>query len=237
MDLLQRTASWFSEKNIDNARREAEWIFAHCLSLSRLELYTSFDMPLSAEQVSELRACVARRGKREPLAYILGTQPFHGLDLVVSPAVLVPRPETEELVDWVLEDIDQVGDGARVIDVGTGSGAIALALAHARPGCAVHAVDVSADALAVARANKERLGLSVQLQQSDLLDAVPAEWGARWDVIVANLPYIAEHERNVCDPELAHEPQVALFAANDGLALIERLIAVAPQQLSDGGVL
>ena len=229
LDLVQRSTTWLAEKGLGNARREAEWIFAEALGLTRLDLYTRFDMPLDSGETSRLRALVQRRGRREPLAYVLGNQDFHGLKLRVTPAVLVPRPETEELVDLVLAALP-VGAQA-VLDVGTGSGAIALALKHARPELAVQARDLSPEALAVAQGNAEALGLVVTFSQGDLASGLDGPFAA----VIANLPYIAEDERGLCDPELAFEPALALFPGGDGLAPIRRLIADAPRLLAPEG--
>jgi release factor glutamine methyltransferase len=230
MDLIQKSAAWLQGKGLPNARRETEWIFAETLTLSRLELYTRFDMPLDEDTVSKLRDRVTRRGKREPLAYVLGTQPFCQLKLKVTPAVLVPRPETEELIAKLLADLPSTP--CRILDVGTGSGAIALALKQARPDCTVEATDVSAEALGIARTNAESHHLDVTFHQGHLA----AHLTTPFDRVVANLPYIAETERGVCDPELAFEPQVALFAGTDGLDLIRPLIADA-RRLCPGGAM
>lgn len=230
LPLVQRSAAYLSEHGISNARREAEWIFAESLGLSRLDLYTRFDMPLEPAEVSRLRELVVRRGKREPLAYVLGSQDFRGLRLAVGPGVLVPRPETEELVDLVLAALPP--GPARVLDVGTGSGAIALALKHARPELEVEGVDASPAALAYARRNGEALGLPVAWSEGDL-----ATGRGGYASVVANLPYIAEPERALCDPELAYEPAEALFAGEEGMAAIAPLIADAPRFLAPGGML
>lgn len=231
LDLVQRSAAWLAEKGVSNARREAEWIFAETLGLSRLDLYTRFDMPLAEPEVARLRALVQRRGHREPLAYVLGIQPFCGLRLAVSPAVLVPRPETEELVERVLAGLPA---GAQAIaDIGTGSGAIALALRKARPDCPVSATDASADALAVARANAASHGLEVAFHAGHLATPLQGTWAR----VVANLPYVPDGERDRCDPELASEPAMALFRPGDGLDLIGELMADAPRLLAEGGEL
>jgi release factor glutamine methyltransferase len=196
-----------------------------------LDLYTRFDMPLELAEVERLRALVARRGRREPLAYVLGTQDFHGLRLMVTPAVLVPRPETEELVDLVVAALP--AEAVTVLDVGTGSGAIALALKHLRPDLRVQARDVSPEALAVAQANAQRLGLDIACSQGHLAQGLDGPFAA----VVANLPYIAEDERDLCDPELAFEPTLALFPGADGLGLIRELIADATRVLAADGVL
>jgi release factor glutamine methyltransferase len=231
MPLVQKSGQYLQGHGIANGRREAEWIFSAALGLTRLELYTRFDMPLAEDEVARLRALVMRRSRREPLAYVLGNQPFHGLTLRVGPGVLVPRPETEELVDHVLAALP---DGpARVLDIGTGSGAIALALKRARPALEVEAVDLSEAALAFARDNAAAAGLEVRFRRADLAEGAVPPYAA----VVANLPYIGEGERGDCDPELAHEPAEALFAGDDGLREITRLLADAPRLLAPGGLL
>ncbi|NRA38031.1 MAG: peptide chain release factor N(5)-glutamine methyltransferase, partial [Planctomycetes bacterium] len=210
-ETMQKSVAFLLERGIENGRREAEWIFSECLGLSRMELYTQFDMPLTNVQEMELRALIVRRGKREPLAYVLGTQDFCGLTLKVTPAALVPRPETEELVEEILRRCDSTA--ARVADIGTGSGAIALALKKNRSEWEVHASDLSAEALQLAEENAADLQLAVKFHQGHLHHPCVGVF----DVVVANLPYIAEEERELCDPELAFEPQMALFADDCGL--------------------
>ena len=227
-DVLAKSGAWLATKGLTNGRREAEWIFADSLGLTRMELYTRWDMPLAEDEVTRLRERVVRRGRREPLAYILGNQPFADLLLNVGPGVLVPRAETEELVAHVLAEAVA---GDHLLDVGTGSGAIALACAKARPDLRVSATDASEAALTIARANAERLGLPVTFHQGNLASHLPGPFR----LVVANLPYIAENERGDCDPELAFEPAEALFAGADGLDLIRPLLADLPR-VAPGGV-
>jgi release factor glutamine methyltransferase len=231
MELVNKSAEYLLGHGIANGRREAEWIFAETLGLTRLDLYTRFDMPLEEPQVARLRELVARRGRREPLAYVLGSQEFRGLRLAVGPTVLVPRPETEELVVMVLAALP--ARPLRLLDVGTGSGAIALALKQARPDCQVEATDESAEALAVARANAARLGLEVAWHQGHLARHLAGPY----DAVVANLPYVGDDERAECDPELAFEPARALFAGADGMRFIAELVADGPRLLADDGTL
>ncbi len=230
MDLVRRSGDYLAAHGIENGRREAEWIFAETLRLTRLDLYTRFDMPVEDAEVARLRALITRRGKREPLAYVLGNHEFLGLRLTVGPGVLVPRPETEELVGRLLKDLP--ASPSRVLDIGTGSGAIALAIKHARPDCAVEATDRSPEALAIARANAAALGLELVFHHGDLAVALTGPY----DAIAANLPYVGERERASCDPELAFEPAEALYAGEDGMREIARLLADLPRILAPDGV-
>jgi release factor glutamine methyltransferase len=235
LDLVKRSGDFLRGKGIANGRREAEWIFAETLGLQRIDLYTRYDMPLDAAEVERLRTLIMRRARREPLAYVLGNLEFHGLTLQVGPGVLVPRPETAELVDRLLAELPPPTPEVvpRLLDVGTGSGAIALALKQARPDCAVLASDREETALARARANAGCLGLALEFAHGHLATHLQGPFAA----IAANLPYIGEHERADCDPELAYEPQVALFAADGGLALISELLADARRLLAPTGLL
>jgi release factor glutamine methyltransferase len=177
---------------------------------------------------SALAAQLLRRRAGEPVAYLLGEKEFHGLSLQVDARVLVPRPDTETLVEWALQCLE--GRAApRVLDLGTGSGAIALALQHARPDAQVDAVDASADALAVAQANAARLGLPVRFAQADWLDGA----GTGYTVIASNPPYIAAGDPHL--PALRHEPSSALVSGADGLDDIRRIVQDAPAHLAEGG--
>ena len=235
MNLLRRSTDYLSQRGIENARREAEWLFVDQLRITRLDLYTRFDMLLEGHEVDALRQVITRRGRREPLAYILGTQPFCGLELLVDQRVLVPRSETEQLVELAMAELSDRAPSSRVIDVGTGSGAIALGLAselkQAARSCDLWAVDLSADALEVARANAEKCELDCQFAISDLLESAPGPW----HLIVTNLPYIGEEERHRCDPELDFEPSLALYSGADGLDHYRRFVAQVASQLSEDG--
>jgi len=185
---------------------------------------------LAADAAERLDAMVQRRQRGEPMAYLRGDQEFFGLSLAVDPRVLVPRPDTETLVNWALEKVDAANNDVRVLDLGTGSGAIALAIATQRPQASVSATDASEDALAVARGNAQRLGLPVRFHAGSWLGAVP---GQRFDVIVTNPPYIAEGDPHLA--ALAHEPLAALTAGVDGLDDIRTIIASAPHALLPEG--
>jgi release factor glutamine methyltransferase len=210
-------------------RLDAQLLLAAVLGRPRTWLIAHDDVCLPAEAETRWRALLGRRAAGEPLAYLLGEKEFHGLALEVSPAVLVPRPDTETLVEWALE-ILAADAPATVVDLGTGSGAIALALARSRPLASVTAVDTSESALAVARGNGHRHGLTVRWLAGDWFAGLAGE---RFELIVSNPPYIAEG-----DPHLAalqHEPIEALTSGADGLNALRRIVADAPAHLEPGG--
>ena len=233
-EVLRLSTAHLERHGSPTARLDAELLLGHALGLGRVELYTGFERPLDEAELAECRALIARRAKREPVAYILGRWGFRGLDLDVDPRVLVPRPETELLVDRCLALLNGVV-GPDVLDVGTGSGAIGLALASELPEARVIGCDVSAEALEVARANGERLGVDVEWVESDLLAAVA---GRRFDLVVSNPPYVAAGEIGALEPEVRDwEPRGATLAGESGLEAIERLCAEAPAALEQGGAL
>lgn len=215
------------------ARLDAQWLLGHVLGQGRSWLLAHDEQGLSATQDQAFQALCDRRLAGEPFAYLVGECEFHGLRLAVTPAVLIPRPDTEILVDWALALLqgDLAGRAVpAVIDLGTGSGAVALAIADAWPAARVTAVDLSTDALAVARANGHRLGLAPRWRLGDWWQAVGAE---RFDLVLSNPPYI-----DAADPHLADlrcEPVLALSPGPDGLAAIRRILAGAPGHLTDGG--
>jgi release factor glutamine methyltransferase len=236
VEMLKWTADYLKEKGFHNARLNAELLLAGTLGLKRLDLYLQYDRPLRPEELAAFKARLLRRAKREPLQYIDGRAAFRDLLLCVDRRVLIPRPETEALVQAVL-DWAKGRERLRALDVGTGSGAIALALATEGPFERVVATDVSADALEVARANHQGAapGAPVELRLGDLYGPVAGE---RFDVVVSNPPYVALAERDTLDAEVREwEPGGALFAGADGLDAIRRLIAGAPDALNGGGVL
>ena len=207
-DVLRRAAEHLG-KTSETARLDAELLLAHSLGRQRIELYTDFDRPLSDAELDEYRALVARRAGREPVAYILGEWGFRRLTLTVDRRGLIPRPETEIVVERCLARLHEV-DAPRVLDVGTGTGAIALALADELPGARVTAIDVSADALALARENVARTGLDVELLEHDLRSGLPA---GPWDLVVSNPPYVEPEELGTLMPDVREfEPHVALVS-------------------------
>jgi len=205
-EVLRRSVDFLADKGVDSPRVDAEHLLAHALGLSRIELYTEHDRPLTEEELEGVRELLRRRGAREPLAYVLGEWGFRRLTLRTDARALVPRPETEIVVERCLALLQGI-DAPRVLDVGVGSGAIALALADEHPGARVTAVDVSADALALARENAERLGLEVELREGDLAAATEG-----WDLVVSNPPYVHGDELDSLQPEVRDfEPHLALL--------------------------
>jgi release factor glutamine methyltransferase len=205
----------------DTPRLDAELLLAHVLGVDRTQVVLHGDRPVEGPAVRAFQDLVRRRSSgHEPVAYLVGRRGFRRLDLDVDPRVLIPRPETETLVEVGLE----LPEGARVADVGTGSGAVALALKDERPDLDVVATDVSQDALDVARANAARLGLEVAFRRADLLEGV----GPDLDAVLANPPYVAEADRGSLQREITdHEPALAVFGGDDGLAVSRRLVAQA----------
>lgn len=226
-----------AEAGVDRPEPEATWLVEAATGLTRAEQVLERARPLSADEAERLAAWTARRVRREPLQLILGVAPFYGLDVQVHPGVLIPRPETERLVELVLERLRPVAT-PRVHDVGTGSGAIALAIAAARPDAQVTASDVDPTAVLVARANATALGLGVAVWTSDLLaDPTVRHAVAEAQAVVANLPYLPEGDRGRLPPEVAYDPPQALFAGPDGLALARRLARDAGPLLRPGATL
>jgi release factor glutamine methyltransferase len=210
---------------------DAELLLARALSASRARLRSHPEEVPPPDATQRYLELIERRAAGEPIAYILGRKDFWTLELEVTPAVLIPRPETELLIERALAL--QPHAHARVADLGTGSGAIALALASARPGWQVTATDLSAEALAVARINAMTLGLErVRLIEGDWLECLS---GARFDLLLSNPPYIAADDPALEQPQLRHEPRLALVAAEEGLAALRRIILAAPAHLLPGG--
>jgi release factor glutamine methyltransferase len=221
-DALDGAVTAIAAAGCETPRLDAELLLAHALGVSRERLLSDRDLTISGPDVRAAQDAVRRRAiEREPVAYITGIRGFRRLDLAVDARALIPRPETELLVELAISCLPP---GTRVLDVGTGSGAVALALADERPDLLVSGSDLSDDALTLARANGERLGLRVDWLHADLLDGAPDAFEA----IVSNPPYVAESERASLAPEiLRHEPPGALFAGTDGLDAIRGLIAQA----------
>jgi release factor glutamine methyltransferase len=234
LDVLTRTTDFFKKRSIENPRLNSEHLLGHVLGRKRMELYLDFERELSETELGPLRELVRRRGNGEPLQHLLGTVEFCGLTFLCDKRALVPRPETEELVELLIAETGNPKP-ERILDVGTGSGVIALSLAVKFPQAEVHAADGSDEALSLARENAERLGLTnrVNFLPSDLLQEVTDEY----DLIVANLPYVAAADRETLSREVLRDPATALFGGERGDELIRQLIEAAPGHLRPAGML
>jgi release factor glutamine methyltransferase len=232
LEVLQSTTAYFKKRGIENPRLNAEHLIAHSLGKKRLDIYLEFERELAEPELAPLRELVRRRGKNEPLQHLLGTVEFCGHVFLCDKRALVPRPETEQLVELVATTT--VDRESRIVDVGTGSGVIALSLARKFPDAQVVATDVSDEALALARENAVGRGVDrVQFIRSDLLENVSGDF----DIIVANLPYISRHDREQLAAEVLRDPEVSLFAGERGDEILRRLIETAPPHLRTGGLL
>jgi len=236
LEVVQSSTEYLARHHVESARLNAEHLAAHILGKrNRIELYLEFDRPVGPAELDPMRKLLRRRAAGEPLQHLLGTVEFHGREFHCDARALVPRPETERLVELVLEKIPDHFSGC-ALDVGTGSGVIALTLAAERAASRVTAVDRSVDALALARENAAKLGMNgrVDFVESDLLAAL-AESG--FDLIVANLPYVPTAEIPQLSREVQHDPAQALDGGPDGLALVARLAREAQSRMSPGGLL
>lgn len=237
LELLKKSTDFLAKKGIENARLQSELIFAGTLRCRRLDLYLQFERPLTQPQVDVLRERIMRRARHEPVQYIVGDTDFRSLTLKCDSRALIPRPETEELVGFVLEKLDAclpAGKAARVLDLGTGTGAIALSIASERPGTQLVAVDKSAYALALARENAASLPVAgnVDFLQSDWFENVEGVF----DAIVSNPPYLTQAEWECAQAEVRdHEPLSALVAENAGLADLEKILRGAREHLAPNG--
>jgi release factor glutamine methyltransferase len=231
--LLSWTQGYFGQKGIDSPRLTAELLLAHVLRCDRVRLYLDFDKPLGDPELAAYRELVRRRAEREPTAYLLGAREFWGRSFLVDPRVLVPRPETELVLEAALAALPADG---RALDLCTGAGVLGISLALERPGAQVVATELSPEALAVARENASRLSAAgLELLEGDLYAPVPAE--PRFDVIVSNPPYLPRGELDTLPPEVRREPRLALDGGDDGLAILRRIVAGAPARLRPGGAL
>jgi len=237
--MMEWSGEYLEGKGIARGRLDAEHLLADVLGLGRLELYLQFDRPLIAAELDRYRPLLKRRAKREPLQYILGRAAFRELDLEVDERVLIPRPETEILLDEVLEwSAAHAGEQARGLDLGTGSGAIALSLVLEGPFELVVATDTSEAALEIARSNAEAAGLGdkVEFRLGSYFD--PVAEGEVFDLVVSNPPYVAEGEAPSLEPEVREwEPGDALFAGPDGLVALRAIVADAGSHVRPGGLL
>ncbi|WP_028263716.1 peptide chain release factor N(5)-glutamine methyltransferase [Atopobium fossor] len=244
--ILAWTTGYLERKSDEHPRLSAEWIINAVTGLSRVEIYTNFDKPLTSEELARMHTAVERRGKGEPLQYVTGEMPFRHIVLRCEEGVLIPRPETEMLVDVALEALDaynaQDNNAVRyVLEVGTGTGCIALSIASERPGTQVVATDISPKAIALSTRNRDALFLesAVNIVECDLVSGIDSELMGTFSVFISNPPYIptAILEHEVPAEVKDHEPELALDGGADGLDVFRRLLEVAPKVLCPGGLL
>ncbi|WP_173379434.1 peptide chain release factor N(5)-glutamine methyltransferase [Fibrobacter succinogenes] len=243
LEILNRTKVFFEKKGVPDARLDAEYIICFGLGIKkRMDLYLNFDKPLSAAELDKLRPLVARRANREPLQHIVGDTSFRGHTIKCDTRALVPRPETEELVDMAKKRLASVATPF-IVEIGTGTGAIAIACAKEIPGAKVLATDVSAEALALAKENADANETPIEFAQGDLLDAVTGEAmakaagdaSAKIDSLIANLPYIPDGEKGKLQPEVdKFDPELALYGGPDGLSLVRKMLMQTEGRLSAG---
>jgi len=234
LEIVKKTTDFLQERGVESPRLNAEILIGHALGLKRMQLYLQFERLLTEPELEKIRPLVRRRGKREPVQHIVGETDFSGLKLKVDRRALIPRPETELLIETLVGRV--ASPPARVLDLGTGGGAIALALARAWPEAAITAVDASGEALELARENAAATGFAARVTflQSDWYAQLPTD--ARFEVIVANPPYLAAEETAAALPEVRDfDPALALTAAEGGLAALRVIVRDAPRFLAPGG--
>ena len=242
LSLIRKSTDFFAEKGIGEAKLSAEYLLAHVLREKRLQMYLRFDQPVQEEELTEFRALVRRRLNHEPVQYIVGSTEFYGLEFAVTPAVLIPRPDTEHLIDAILDfrKSGKIADDLRVLDIGTGSGAIAVALAVQLPGIRVTATDISADALTLAQENAARHSLTERIGfvSHDIFDGNMAGADAPFDIVASNPPYIPQTEVEALQPEIRNfEPLIAATDGGDGLRFYRRIAERIDELLAPGGLL
>ena len=234
LEILNRTKVFFEKKGIPDARLDAEYIISHGLKMkSRMDIYLNFEKPLTDAELDVLRQMVARRASREPLQHIIGDTSFRGFIIKCDKRALIPRPETEMLVDMAKERLKGI-DAPYIVEVGTGTGAISIACAKEIAGAKVLATDISKDALSLARENAEAnaLGEALTFAQGDLLDAVTGD--TKIDCLIANLPYIPDGEKGKLQPEVdKFDPALALYGGPDGLSLVRKLLQQTEGKLNE----
>ena len=234
LETLDSGTQWLEKKGVDDARRNMQLLLCHQLDCSKIQLYTRFDEPMSEANLTPLREMLKRRGMREPLQHILGTVEFYMRDFYTDSRALIPRPETEELCEIVLKQLRPLAP-SRILDMGTGSGVIGITLAlEYGAQSQVDCVDTSAEALQLSLKNITSNGAeNCSIRQSNLF----AELDSKYDLIVANLPYVPEPDRSTLAAELTYDPDLALYSGEDGLDIIREFIQKCPSSLEVGGII
>lgn len=232
LDILDKGTAYLEKRGIEDARRNMQMLVAHQLDCTRMDLYLRFDEPLEEEHLEPLREALKKRGEGVPVQHLMGTVFFRAHEFKTDARALIPRPETEELAEWIAKHVT-LEDGATILDMGCGSGVLGLSLAADFPKAETTLVDVSQEALSLARENGGFTEIeNVSFVQSDLFSDLT---GQQFDLIVANLPYVAESEREEISVEVRHDPELALFSGKDGLDLIRRFVPEVLAHLKPGG--
>ncbi|MEM1084796.1 MAG: peptide chain release factor N(5)-glutamine methyltransferase [Verrucomicrobiota bacterium] len=234
LDILDKGTAYLEKRGIDEARRNMQMLVAHHLDCTRMELYVRFDEPIEESKLEPLREALRKRGEGIPVQHLIGSVFFRNHEFKVDARALIPRPETEELAEWLAKNLE-LGSSARILDMGCGSGVLGLSLAHDFPEAQITLADISPDALALARENAAMIeeAQTAGFIESDLFGAIPDD--KPFDLIVANLPYVPENEDIA--REVRHDPALALFSGPDGLDLIRRFVPEAAKRLAPGGTL
>ena len=236
LQIIELSAEYLNTKGVESPRLNAELLLANLLNCKRLDLYLKYDQPLKEIEINKYRELIARRGKREPLQYIIGNVEFYGLNFSVNPNVLIPRQETEILVDQIISNIDK-NTKVKILDIGTGSGNIPIALAKNLPNVEIVAIDISGNAIAIAKFNSERNNVSDRINfiNSDFNKYLISE-NHQFDIIVSNPPYIKIDEYNLLEKELTDfEPNIALTDFNDGLTFYRNISEKSKSLLKSNG--
>lgn len=231
LDILDKGTAYLEKRGIEDARRNMQILVAHQLGCTRMDLYLRFDQPIDETHLAPLRESLKQRADGIPVQHLLGSVHFRHHEFKTDARALIPRPETEELAEWIAKNVT-LPENARILDMGTGTGCLGLSLAHDFPNARVTLADLSPDALSLARENAAATGLEhAELLETDLFENVPSD--TRFDLIAANLPYVPEGEK--VSREVRHDPALALFSGKDGLDLIRRFIPEAARHLQPGG--
>ena len=238
LDVVQKSADFLERKSVESPRLNAEWLAAHALNIGRMELYMQFDRPLQPAELDLMRDLVSRRGKREPLQYIVGETQFHDLLIKCDQRALIPRPETEQLIDYIVDLGPKIDETFSILDLGTGTGAIAFALAKRFPYSKIVATDASQDALELAEENALGNGLQnrIELVRSHWFESLKGKGPFR--LVVSNPPYLTDSELETAEPEVRDfEPTSALLSGNDGMEDALRIISESIEYLEPSGSL